>query len=115
MIMGLMQSVAVLPGVSRSGSTIFGGIAGGGERKSVARFSFFLSVPIIAGAAAFSLISGGGEAVGAGVYVAGMITAFVSGFFAVRFMLKIIARANFKWFSLYLVVLSIVTFFVYFI
>lgn len=115
--MGLMQSVAVLPGITRSGSTIFGGIAEGGERKSVAKFSFFMSIPIILGAAVFDLLGGtsGSENVEFYCYVIGMAAAFLSGFFAIKFMLKLIAKANFKWFALYLFVLSIVTFFVYFI
>lgn len=119
-LMGLMQAVAVFPGITRSGSTIFGGVVAGGERNKVAKFSFFMSIPIILGAALVESIGlfGGGENIAVVpwyCYLAGMITAFISGFLAIKLMLKVIAKANFKWFALYLFLLSIVTFIVYFL
>ena len=117
--MGLMQSAAVFPGITRSGSTIFGGIASKGDRNAVAKFSFFMSIPVILGAAlleGISAIKGGATAdVSWYCYLLGMAFAFLSGLFAIKFMLRLISKANFKWFSLYLAVLSIVTFAVYFI
>ncbi len=117
LFMGAMQSVAVFPGITRSGSTIFGGIAAKTERSKVAKFSFFMSLPIIAGAAIVELIGGGGASVSVEwyCYLIGMATAFVSGLLAIKLMLRIIGSANFKWFALYLFILSLVTFFVYFL
>ncbi|MCH5165932.1 MAG: undecaprenyl-diphosphate phosphatase [Clostridiales bacterium] len=117
--MGVMQGVGVFPGVSRSGSTIFGGTVAGADSKEIATFSFLMSVPIILGSLLLSVI----DVAQAGaiaridwfsVFV-GAASAFASGYFAVRVMLKLIAKANYKWFSLYLLIVSILTFSFYFI
>lgn len=122
--MGLMQGAAVIPGLSRSGSTIFGGVVAKGDREGVAKFSFFMSVPVILGAALLEVIdlAKAPEGFSAAVsvipwygYVFGMLTAGVAGYFAVRFMLKMVKNADYKWFGVYLVVLSIVVFIVHFI
>ena len=110
--MGCMQAVGILPGISRSGSTIFGGIASGLTREKAAKFSFMMSAPaIVAGflsegysafkAGAFS-VSGDWAAIVIGVIVAG-----VSGYFSIRFMLRLIAKASLNWFALYVTVLGI--------
>lgn len=111
--MGIMQGVAVFPGITRSGSTIFGGVVSGTERSQVAKFSFFMSIPVILGATLLQLIKlpgGGGEAIAWYCYAGGMLVAFVSGLLAIKLMLKLIAKVNFKWFSLYLFVISILSF-----
>ncbi|MCH5162928.1 MAG: undecaprenyl-diphosphate phosphatase [Clostridiales bacterium] len=117
--MGVMQGVGVFPGVSRSGSTIFGGTVAGADSKKVATFSFLMSIPIILGSLLFSIIdvakSGAIAYVDWFSIVVGAVSAFVSGYFAVRVMLKLIAKANYKWFSLYLAVLAILTFSFYFL
>lgn len=114
--MGLMQAIALFPGISRSGSTITAGVLSGGKREDVANFSFLLSIPVILGGALLSGIDVARDAeavaaVGASGFVGitfGVVCAAVSGFFAIKFMLKMIAQANYKWFSLYLALLSIV-------
>lgn len=117
--MGLMQGLGVLPGVSRSGSTIFGGTVAGTDTKKVASFSFLMSIPIICGSLLLSIIdvAQAGTLASAGWFeiFMGAACAFVSGYFAVRVMLKLIAKANFKWFSLYLIIVAILTFSFYFI
>lgn len=114
--MGLMQSLAVLPGVTRSGSTILGGVATKGKREAVARFSFFMSIPIILGATVLQVTDiASNVPLEWYIYLVGMVASFVSGLFAIKIMLKIIAKANFKWFALYLFALSIFTFIMYFI
>ena len=116
--MGLAQAVAVLPGISRSGSTICAGTLAGGKSEEVAKFSFLMSIPVILGGFVFSLIKGlaKGEiqedfaANGAnyGWCIAlGFIISAIVGLFAVKVMLKAIQKANYKWFSLYLVLLAI--------
>ena len=113
--MGLVQAVALFPGISRSGSTIAAGVLSGAERKSVAHFSFLMSIPVILGSALVSGIDvvkqpeivtsiGGSGFLGIAV---GVVFAAVSGFFAVKFMLRVIEKANYKWFSLYLALLAV--------
>jgi len=123
--MGLMQGLAVFPGISRSGSTLFGGIITKGKRETVAKFSFFMSVPVILGAALLEGIEavasrGSGTAAAAAEipwygYALAMASAFIVGFFAIKLMLRVIAKADYKWFSLYLLALSAFTFFYYFL
>lgn len=117
--MGLMQGLGVLPGVSRSGSTIFGGTVAGTDSKKIASFSFLMSLPVIGGSLLLSIIDvGQAGALGSvdwfSMFV-GAATAFASGYIAIRVMLKLIAKANYKWFSLYLGIVAILTFSFYFL
>lgn len=122
--MGLAQAVALLPGISRSGSTICAGTLAGGTSEDVSRFSFLMSIPVILGSFVVTLAKGiirdvqgaeGGlvqsfQAMGpdAGWCIAlGFIFAALSGLFAIKVMLAAIKKANYKWFSLYLVLLAI--------
>lgn len=117
--MGLAQAVAVLPGISRSGSTICAGTLAGCQREEVAKFSFIMSIPVILGSFIVELASGiasgeiqqsfaeGGAAFGWSVAL-GFIVSAAAGLFAIKIMLKVIKKANYKWFSAYLVALSIV-------
>lgn len=108
--MGLMQGVGVFPGISRSGSTIFGGVASGAERKDVAKFSFFMSIPVILGSAFLELLDVSFAAVEWGCVVAGMLAAFISGLAAIKLMLRVIEKANYKWFALYLAIIAVLSF-----
>jgi undecaprenyl-diphosphatase len=112
LLMGAAQAVAVIPGISRSGSTIGAGLIAGGRREDVARFSFLMSIPIILGSAGYSALTDTVAAAAADIpaLLAGMAAAFVSGFIAIRFMLKLIQKCNYKWFSLYLALLAVFTF-----
>lgn len=116
--MGVMQGVGVFPGISRSGSTIFGGIVSGTDRKQVATFSFMMSIPIILGSLLLSVLdvakAGAIAQVNWFSVFIGAASAFASGYFAVRVMLELISKANFKWFSVYLVGVSILSFALYF-
>ena len=96
---GLAQALAIFPGVSRSGSTITAGLAVGLERETAARFSFLLSAPIIAGAGAKSLleiysgIKSGAIAQGELIlFPIGFIAAAVSGYLAIRFLLRYLQK-----------------------
>lgn len=117
--MGVAQAVAMLPGISRSGSTIAAGTFAGGKREDIAKFSFLMSIPIILGSFAVSLLKGilNGEiaeafATSGGTYVGcvilGVVASAASGLFAIKIMLKAIQKANYKWFSLYLVFLGLI-------
>lgn len=94
-IIGIAQALAIIPGVSRSGSTITAGLALGIKRDDAARYSFLLSAPIIAGAGLKSFITVIGD-IGSGaipgqdliLFPIGFVAAAISGFFAIRFMLR---------------------------
>ncbi len=116
---GLAQAVAVFPGVSRSGSTITAGLALGLERESAARFSFLLSAPIIAGAGAKSLIEiYGGISSGTIaqsdliLFPIGVITAAISGYLAIRFLMRYVQNHPTNIFVYYRWVLAVVIIFV---
>lgn len=102
LIIGAMQAGAIAPGISRSGATIAAGIFLGFDRESAARFSFLLSIPIIAGAAMFDLRHGFSEA-GASIPVlaTGFIVAALSGFVAIKFLLGYLRRHSLKIFAYY--------------
>lgn len=112
--MGVMQAFALLPGLSRSGSTLFGGIAAGGKREEVAKFSFLMSIPIILGSAAVGLIgasTGEGLSLTVGWWetVCGMVAAFFSSLVAIKGMMKIITKANYKPLAVYMFAVSILS------
>lgn len=116
LIMGGMQAVALFPGISRSGSTIFGGTLARSRREDVAKFSFFMSVPVILGSALLSVIDVAqtGTTVDWGAILIGMAAAFVSGLAAIKLMMRLIQKANYKWFSLYLFVVAVLSFVFFF-
>ena len=111
-IMGIFQGAGLLPGVSRSGSTIFGGVLSGLDKKKAASFSFMMSAPAILG----SLVMEGKDALEAGDFayislvptIIGIVVAAAAGYFALRFMLKIIAKVPLSAFAVYLAILGIV-------
>ena len=115
LITGLMQAIALAPGISRSGATISGALFRKLNRDLAARFSFLLSIPAILGALVFQakdLIKGvqadtAAESIGTAAVIAGTITAAVVGFFAVRFMLKIIREKSLYGFAIYTGILGI--------
>lgn len=110
-VMGCMQGVALLPGISRSGSTLAGGLLSGLERKSAAKFSFMMSAPAIVGA----MLLEGKDALENGWFnelelmptLVGIVVACVSGYLAIRFMLKLISRVSLNWFALYVAILGL--------
>jgi len=103
LLIGCGQAAAIVPGLSRSGTTIAVGLLRGLDRESAARFSFLLSVPAILGALALSLVDLFGGAVhhGAGVLSAGLVSAAVTGYLAIRFFLRLVRRGKLIWFSYY--------------
>lgn len=111
--MGVMQGVALLPGVSRSGSTIVGGMLSGLNRATAAKFSFMMSVPAILGSLVFEgkdLIEtglSGAFAEGWAAPLIGVVVAAVSGYLAIRWMLKLIQKVSLNWFALYVGVLGL--------
>lgn len=104
-IIGLVQGLATLPGISRSGSTISAAGLLGNERKQSVSFSFMLSIPIIVGSALIDLITEGVGSIQFLPLIFGFISAFISGLFAIKFMLKLTAK-SFDGFAIYLTALS---------
>lgn len=114
-VMGIAQGLATFPGVSRSGTTISAGLMHGRDKKDVAKFSFLMSIPIIILSLFMEIfeISQGAEKISVKAFpmVVAFLTAFLSGVFALKFMIKLTEKSNLKWFSLYLVVISIISLF----
>ena len=115
LIMGAGQAFGVIPGLSRSGTTITAGCIGRVDREKNASFTFLMSIPIILAAAGMELLDviqtpGAMADINVVALLLGMFTAMVSGYISIKFMLKIIKKANYKWFSLYLVLISVATF-----
>jgi len=107
LIIGVLQAVAIIPGISRSGATISGALSRRLDRDFAARFSFLLSIPAILGAVVLQikgLADGGGAAdngISAAALIAGMASAAIVSFFAVRLMLKIIRERTLFGFAIY--------------
>lgn len=106
---GLAQGFGVLPGISRSGSTIAGALLCGVDREQAGEFSFLLSIPAILGAFVLQLddLDEIGSAVGLVPVVAGCIAAFVAGIFALSVLMKIVRKGKLEWFALYLIPVGI--------
>ncbi len=98
---GLIQCLAMIPGVSRSGSTIVGGLLLGADRRSAAEFSFFLSMPTMAGAFAYDLYKNRDllSLDDATLIAAGFLAAFVSAVFVVRHLLDFVSRRGYAIFG----------------
>jgi len=107
-IIGLAQAVAVLPGVSRSGSTIATGLLLGNRKETLAQFSFLMVIPPILGEALLDIVkavNGGAEAATAGIgmvpLLVGFLAAFISGCLACKWMIGIVRRGKLIWFGIY--------------
>ncbi|MFA6131628.1 MAG: undecaprenyl-diphosphate phosphatase [Patescibacteria group bacterium] len=105
---GLSQIIAFIPGSSRSGITITAGLFGGLTREAAARFSFLVGIPSIAAAGGFSLLKiiSGGESFDWLSLAIAFIAAFLSGFLAIKFLLKIMKATSYKWFVIYRIILA---------
>ncbi|MBE6632559.1 MAG: undecaprenyl-diphosphate phosphatase [Ruminococcaceae bacterium] len=110
LLVGLCQMCAIVPGLSRSGSTITGGLLQGYDREYAVKFSFILSIPAIIGANVLSVPDIANDIVGTAdilPYAAGMLAAFISGLLAMKFLIYISKRSNFRYFSYYCFVVGI--------
>lgn len=108
--MGIMQAFAVIPGLSRSGSTVFGGMLCCADREEVADFSFLMSLPVILGGAAKELLFSAPQktvAVQPGLLMMGGIAAFVFSLLSLLWMKNVVKRARFYGFAAYLLCLGI--------
>lgn len=109
LLVGLFQGLAITPGLSRSGSTIFGALLCGLKRSEAAKFSFLLSIPVILGAALKQVLDmRGGEIVFQSSYLVGFVVAAVCGYLAIRVFLKLLENKSLRYFSYYCWVLAII-------
>ena len=109
LILGVFQLVAaVLPGTSRSGATILGGLMLGISRTAAAEFTFFLGIPVMFGASLLKLVKFGFDfaATELAILALGMISAFAVSMVCIRFLMDYIKRHNFKVFGIYRIVLG---------
>ncbi len=108
-VIGLAQAMALIPGVSRSGSTIVAGLFQGISRSSAARFSFLLGIPAMAGAGlltALNIPENGGLGVDILPLLIGFITSFAFGLLAVAFLMKFLKKNSLIIFAIYLIALG---------
>ena len=107
---GLIQCLAMIPGVSRSGATIMGGLSLGVERRTAAEFSFFLAIPTMFGATTLELVKhhdtlmAGASGVGFGTVAVGFVVSFVVAIVVVRAFVHYISRHGFAPFAWYRIV-----------
>ena len=106
---GLFQMLALIPGTSRSGSTVIGGRILGVSKESVSEFSFFMAVPVMAGATMLKLLKCGFgfNMIQWVVLLIGTLVAFVVSVFSIRFLMNYIKKHDFKAFGVYRIVLGI--------
>ena len=113
LIIGIAQAIAVLPGVSRSGSTIATGLLLGNKKESLAKFSFLMVIPPILGEALLDVMKAvKGEAVLGGIealpLTLGFLAAFLSGCVACKWMINIVKKGKLIWFAVYCAIVGIV-------
>lgn len=110
LFIGIFQVLALIPGTSRSGATIIGGILVGCSRKIASEYTFFLAIPVMFGASLLKLVKFGFAFTGWEVLilVIGMLVAFVVSVFAIKFLMGYIKKHDFKVFGWYRIVLGII-------
>ena len=109
-IIGLFQVLSLVPGTSRSGATIIGGILFGTSRIVAAEFTFFLAIQVMFGASLLKMVKFGLHYTGAEIVimVVGMVTAFIVSILSIKFLLSYIKTNDFKAFGWYRIVLGII-------
>ncbi len=117
LIIGLAQAIAILPGISRSGSTIATSVLLGIDRNEAARFSFLMVVPLILGKMAKDVMDGafaqeGEQVLALGV---GFVAAFVTGLLACTWMIALVRKAQLKWFAWYCFAVGAIVLLVYYL
>ena len=106
---GILQLLAIIPGTSRSGSTIIGGILVGTSRTVAAEFTFFLAIPVMFGASLLKLVKFGFAFTGTeiAILITGVVVAFVVSILAIKFLMGYIKKHDFKAFGWYRIVLGV--------
>ena len=110
LLIGIAQAVAIIPGISRSGSTITAGLCLGVKSESAARFSFLLSIPAISGAGlltALDLMESNEPLLSIPVMIAGFFSSFIVGWISLKWLLSLLQSGKFYWFGFYCVGIGI--------
>ncbi len=110
-IIGIVQGIAIFPGISRSGITIAAGLQTGVDARQSANFTFILSIPTIIAALLFSISDIKQLDTSLFVLFVGMVMAFLSGYFALRLLLRLLHRGRLYLFSPYLFILAVICIF----
>lgn len=107
---GLFQVLSIIPGTSRSGSTIIGGLCVGLDRTEVTNFTFYMAIPVMMGASLLKILKFGFTFTSAEIIIllTGMISAFIVSIISIKFLLKYIKKNNFKIFGYYRIILGII-------
>lgn len=111
LIIGLAQACAVVPGISRSGSTIATGLMLGNDRTQLAKFSFLMVLVPILGEAFLELLKGEFSPAASGIpalsLITGFLAAYLAGLFACKVMIRVVSRGKLYWFALYCAVIGV--------
>ena len=105
-IIGISQAFAVIPGFSRSGTTILAGRLQGISKEAITKFTFLLSVPVICGATVLKV----GDLVFTKEVIVGIITSFAMGILTIKFLLNYIKKHDFSVFAFYRVIIALIIF-----
>ena len=110
LLIGMFQVLALIPGTSRSGATILGGIILGMSRKTASEYTFFLAIPVMLGASLLKLVKFGLIFSGFELFllIVGMLVAFFVSIFAIKFLLKYIRNHDFTVFGYYRIILGVI-------
>ncbi len=112
LFVGILQGIAIYPGISRSGSTLVGGLTTGLKREFAVKFAFLISIPSILGSVILEAPAAVKEGIDPqliGPIAAGVIVAAISGFFAIKTMIRIVSNKKLSYFSYYVWVLGLCT------
>jgi len=115
-LIGFAQAVSMIPGTSRSGATIIGGLLSGLNRKTAVEFSFLLAVPTMVIATAYDVLKNFSSFDGGDLsnLVAGFVTAFLVAMLAIKWFLKFVSKFNFVPFGVYRIILGVVFLYILF-
>lgn len=108
-IIGIAKAIAVVPAISRSGATIATGMMLGNKKSEIAKFSFLMVLIPVIGANLMEFKSGSftTEGTSVSIILLGFLTAFISGYFACRWMINLVKKGNLSWFAVYCLVIGI--------
>ncbi len=112
LLIGISQAFAILPGISRSGSTIVTGILLGIDKEQAARFSFLLAIPAILGASVIKikdLIEIDSYSTPISYLVIGAVVSFIAGYFAIIWLLDVVRKGRLEWFAIYCYLIVIIS------
>ena len=112
LLIGLAQTLALIPGTSRSGATIMGGVLAGCARSAAVEFSFFMAIPTMAGASLIKLIKLGGGLTAKECFIlaAGLLSAFIVSLFCISSLVSYLKRRSFAFYGWYRIALGLVLF-----